>query len=584
MEFATIQELKNVINDSIYENSSGLVTAVILQERLHDIIDTLNVVGISIEGAKEYLENNNDLSQIKIGTNKAATEGYVVAAIAAMVDSAPGALDTLNELAAALGDDPNFATTITGLIAAKLDAATYTASDIKTKLLTVDGTGSGIDADLLDGQHLSYITGLIAAKLSIADYIDFSDVFEIVNQGEIDEYLRLKKPMAADYSIQLFSDQGQFPPTIWESLPLATATVLGVFKYDSAIFELNGSGQLTIKDGVIAPEAHDHDDRYMTDAEVGTAIGNALAALVDSAPGTLDTLNELAAALGDDPNFATTITGLIAAKLDASAYTANDVLAKILSLDGAGSGIDADLLDGQHAAYYTGLIAAKLDSTAYTAADVKAKLITVDGSGSGIDADLLDGQHGSYYAPRNGGGGESTISNYKIIAGRESDSLLHIAGNASLAGNLHLNYWGGNVYMFNGTAGTLQINGVTESVGELRVKNVTQKLTFDTTGIPNTAWLRTINDYDFEFYLGRGTTSKVILSSNGQVELYYGTNKKIETSSDGAIISGSLVATAVGSPSSTDFITKRAGTTISKITSDNKVHFKDTIMLYSDQV
>ena len=34
-------------------------------------------------------------------------------------------------------------------------------------------------------------------------------------------------------------------------------------------------------------------------------------ALVDGAPGTLDTLNEIAAALGDDPNFATTITGLI---------------------------------------------------------------------------------------------------------------------------------------------------------------------------------------------------------------------------------------------------------------------------------
>lgn len=45
------------------------------------------------------------------------------------------------------------------------------------------------------------------------------------------------------------------------------------------------------------------------------AIAAAIANLVDTAPATLDTLNELAAALGDDPNFATTITNLIAGKL-----------------------------------------------------------------------------------------------------------------------------------------------------------------------------------------------------------------------------------------------------------------------------
>lgn len=42
-------------------------------------------------------------------------------------------------------------------------------------------------------------------------------------------------------------------------------------------------------------------------SKINTEIGTATAALVDSAPGTLDTLNELAAALGDDANFATTI-------------------------------------------------------------------------------------------------------------------------------------------------------------------------------------------------------------------------------------------------------------------------------------
>lgn len=87
-------------------------------------------------------------------------------------------------------------------------------------------------------------------------------------------------------------------------------------------------------------------------------------------------------------------------------YTAADVLAKLLTVDGSGSGLDADLLDGLSSAAFstavhthaiadvTGLtaaLAAKLDSSSYTAADVLAKLITVDGSGSGLDADMLDG-------------------------------------------------------------------------------------------------------------------------------------------------------------------------------------------------
>lgn len=40
-----------------------------------------------------------------------------------------------------------------------------------------------------------------------------------------------------------------------------------------------------------------------------------------------------------------------------------------------------------------------LPSSSYTAADVLSKMLTVDGAASGLDADLLDGQHGAYYAP-----------------------------------------------------------------------------------------------------------------------------------------------------------------------------------------
>ena len=53
----------------------------------------------------------------------AATKAYVDSEVAGLIDSAPGALDTLNELAAAIGDDANFSTTITNSIATKLPLA-----------------------------------------------------------------------------------------------------------------------------------------------------------------------------------------------------------------------------------------------------------------------------------------------------------------------------------------------------------------------------------------------------------------------------------------------------------------------------
>jgi hypothetical protein len=56
------------------------------------------------------------------------TAAQVNSAISAVIDSAPGALDTLNELAAALGDDPNFATTVTTSLSGKEPTITATTS------------------------------------------------------------------------------------------------------------------------------------------------------------------------------------------------------------------------------------------------------------------------------------------------------------------------------------------------------------------------------------------------------------------------------------------------------------------------
>lgn len=64
-----------------------------------------------------------------VDSEATARNTAIDAAIANLISSAPGALDTLNELAAALGDDPNFAATITNALAGLGSAATHAHSD-----------------------------------------------------------------------------------------------------------------------------------------------------------------------------------------------------------------------------------------------------------------------------------------------------------------------------------------------------------------------------------------------------------------------------------------------------------------------
>ena len=81
-----------------------------------------------------------------------ATETFVNEAIANIVSSAPATLDTLNELAQALGDDDNFSTTVTNLIGTKASLSGATFTGIVTG--TLEGTAS--NATNLDNQLASY--------------------------------------------------------------------------------------------------------------------------------------------------------------------------------------------------------------------------------------------------------------------------------------------------------------------------------------------------------------------------------------------------------------------------------------------
>ncbi|ELH6550628.1 phage tail protein [Escherichia coli] len=118
------------------------------------------------------------------GTNNTqiASTAFVMAAIAALVDSSPDALNTLNELAAALGNDPNFATTITNALAGKQPKdATLTAL---AGLATVaDRFPYFTGNDVASLATLTEVGRDILAKSTVAAVIEYLGLQETVNQA-----------------------------------------------------------------------------------------------------------------------------------------------------------------------------------------------------------------------------------------------------------------------------------------------------------------------------------------------------------------------------------------------------------------
>jgi len=191
-------------------NEKGFVTA----------ISTTAVAGVddfTWNSVNETLTiDTSDGSSYSVDMSGLASETYVNTSIANLVDTAPATLDTLNELAAALGDDPNFATTMTNALAGKVD---------DSQVLTNVPSGAVFTDTVYthpsyNGDDFSVDTGALAGATVISD-LDFNVTTD--TQGHVTD-------ANATYSTRnlTYSDVGAAPASHSHSyLPLSGGTITG---------------------------------------------------------------------------------------------------------------------------------------------------------------------------------------------------------------------------------------------------------------------------------------------------------------------------------------------------------------------
>ena len=200
-------------------------------------------------------------------TTQVATTAFVQAALKALINGAPATLDTLKEIAAAINNDPNFSTTINNALA------------LKAPLSSPTFTGTPKAPTPEEGNNTTQVatTAFVQAALTA-----------LIN-GAPDTLDTLKEIAAA------INNDPNFSTTINNALalkaPLSSPALTGTPTAPTAAQSVNNT-------------------QIATTAFVKSAI----AAMVGSAPAALDTLKELAAALGNDPNFATTMLNALAGK------------------------------------------------------------------------------------------------------------------------------------------------------------------------------------------------------------------------------------------------------------------------------
>ena len=196
--------------------------------------------------------------------NSAFVQAYIDAAIAGVVDLAPETLNSLNELAAAINDDPAFYATVAGQVSELNTDVTALVSALGVAENDTE-MGTFTASTLPDGVTLKAVLEAFASAYETTkSNLESADT---VLSGRLDTLEADPTTATAVAAVQADVDQNEL---------------------DSDAADLALSNRL---------------DTLEADPTTQTYVDNAVSALVDLAPATLDTLNELAASIGDDADF-----------------------------------------------------------------------------------------------------------------------------------------------------------------------------------------------------------------------------------------------------------------------------------------
>lgn len=335
-----------------------------------------------IFGDKIDMDNNQIINVANpTQSGHAATKGYVDSAFNSILNGVPAALDTLNELADALNNDANFAATVTSALATKA-TITYVDSSITSAITAaVASAKTYTDGEVatLDAQLKTYTDTAVANVDVSAELATVTSAYQLADtqlQSDLDEEVTDRQTavtaantarVAADANLQtqistnttaIANILSNIDPEALDSL----TEIVGAFQ--SADDTINGA-IISLSTAAATDRAAIRTEFAAADASITTAYTSAIATkasitYVDSKDTAQSTaLNTATSTLQSD----------ISTKLAASAYTAADVLTKIKTVDGAGSGLDADLLDGQSSAYYATAASVTAEASARAAAD-----------------------------------------------------------------------------------------------------------------------------------------------------------------------------------------------------------------------
>jgi hypothetical protein len=385
-------------NMAIFNDNGGVSLRYDNSKKFETTATGVNVTGTVTASGGNSTNWNTAYGWGNHSTQSYATQTYVNNAVSNLVDSAPATLDTLNELAAALGDDPNFAATVTNSIGAKVSKSgdtmtgnlNFTADNIGIAYTGHSGiymegkralwshnnghvTLSGAGGDLYLGFNSGsdYVTGLITLQ---ADTHNANKTIKIIDHDT---------GRVWSEGSRTFTDNYHPNADKWTTARSHTVTLTGQVT-GSATQSVDGTGNKTWS---IATTLNDSslDDQYVT---VGSRHSGDASNLFQTSRASVRLWDVSTAT--DDP------TG------------ANDGLVYTAGWDSSGWGVQ-QYHDFHSNDYF---VRNKYNGT-WQGWD-KVWTDGNDGSGSGLDADLLDGLDSTRYTnltPQIGSGDFNTIFN-----------------------------------------------------------------------------------------------------------------------------------------------------------------------------